>query len=113
MQFLLSRDLDPNCRDNFGATPLLEALKGGHDSTVALLAAKGGTVALREAGSELCHAVMGGNAGLLGRLLSAGVDANSADYDLRTPLHIAAAEGFSPMANLLIAHGANVLARDR
>ena len=36
----------------------------------------------------------------------AGADFNAADYDLRTPLHIAADEGFQEIVELLVAHGA-------
>lgn len=47
------------------------------------------------------------------RLLKSGLPATSADYDKRTALHLAASEGHTQLANLLVQHGANVNAKDR
>ncbi|KAH9301599.1 hypothetical protein KI387_013182, partial [Taxus chinensis] len=41
------------------------------------------------------------------------VDVNSADFDDRTALHVAACEGHAHVVNLLLSRGANVNARDR
>lgn len=49
----------------------------------------------------------------LKRLLEYGADPDSADYDFRTALHIAAAEGYFLVAKLLVDYGANVLFADR
>eukprot|EP00850_Spirogloea_muscicola_P016184 SM000129S26171 [mRNA] locus=s129:404788:409939:- [translate_table: standard] len=111
--FLLLEGVDINAKDNFGTTPLLEALRNNHDETARLLVEKGATVSLTEAGSDLCNAVINGNIGYLQRLLDNGVDPNSADYDMRTPLHIAAAEGFFLVVRLLVNSGADVTSRDR
>eukprot|EP00958_Prasinococcus_capsulatus_P004935 scaffold459_cov391-Prasinococcus_capsulatus_cf.AAC.6 len=46
-------------------------------------------------------------------LTFAGGDPNSEDYDRRTPLHIACAEGNMTAAKTLIDHGANISAEDR
>lgn len=46
-----------------------------------------------KAAGLLCSAVHSGDMQLLKRLLRAGVDADSCDYDKRTALHIAAADG--------------------
>ena len=43
--------------------------------------------------SLLCAAVFEGDLKLLRRLLRAGADVNAGDYDQRTALHVAAAEG--------------------
>ncbi|GJP42519.1 hypothetical protein CLOM_g2072 [Closterium sp. NIES-68] len=113
VRFLLLEGADVNSMDNFGTTPLLEALRAGNDSTAKILTDKSGTVNLQEAGTDLCNAVMRGDTGLLKRLLVNGVNPNAADYDLRTPLHIASAEGFVQVARLLVEHGADVAAVDR
>ena len=42
---------------------------------------------------HLCRAVYDGDTRLLRRLLHAGVGSNCFDYDRRTALHVAAAEG--------------------
>lgn len=44
------------------------------------------------AAAHLCTAVFDGNLMLLKHLLMAGINANAADYDKRTALHIAAAD---------------------
>ena len=46
------------------------------------------------------------NPALLELYLENGADPNSTDYNKRTPLHIACAEGLLLIADLLIAYGA-------
>src|SRR4051812_36723125 len=43
--------------DKFGNTPLLEAVKQGHDRVATLLFTKGAKLNLKNAGSHLCMAV--------------------------------------------------------
>jgi glutaminase len=43
--------------------------------------------------SEMCTAAAQGNVDLIRRYIKAGINVNAADYDKRTALHIAAAEG--------------------
>jgi ankyrin repeat protein len=59
------------------------------------LLAAGATLPLSktELATKLCSLVMEGKDDLLQRFLMAGADVNIGDYDNRTPLHIAAAEG--------------------
>jgi ankyrin repeat protein len=44
---------------------------------------------------------------------SEGVDVNGADYDHRTALHVAAAEGHGDVVTYLLAHGTDMNAKDR
>ena len=99
--------------DKFGNTPLLEAIKNGHDHLAALLVKGGASLNIDDAGSFLCMAVAKGDSDFLKRVLSNGIDPNSRDYDHRTPLHIAASEGLYLMAKLLIEAGASVFTKDR
>lgn len=99
--------------DKFGNTPLLEAIKHGHDKVASLLFKNGANLNLNDAGSQLCAAVAKGDSDFLKRVLSYGVDPNSKDYDHRTPLHIAAAEGICLIAKMLLENGASVFATDR
>lgn len=99
--------------DNFGNTPLLEAIKSGHDKVASLLSKEGALLKIDNAGSFLCTVVARGDSDFLRRVLSNGIDPNSRDYDHRTPLHIAAAQGLYLMAKLLVEAGASVFSKDR
>jgi hypothetical protein len=98
--------------DKFGNTPLLEAVKEGHDRVATLLFSQGAKLNL-ENGSHLCMAVSKGDSDFVRRALAYGADPDSKDYDHRTPLHIAAAEGLYMMAKLLVDAGASVFTTDR
>ncbi|QCE01151.1 potassium channel SKOR-like [Vigna unguiculata] len=111
--FLIHEHVDVNIKDNFGNTPLLEAVKNGNDRIASLLVKEGATMKVENAGSFLCTAVARGDSDYLKRLLSNGMDPNLKDYDYRSPLHIAAAEGLYFMAKLLLDAGANVFTKDR
>lgn len=99
--------------DNFGNTPLLEAIKNGHDRVSSLLVREGASLNVDNAGSFLCTAVSRGDSDFLKRILSNGIDPNAKDYDHRTALHVAASEGLYIMAKLLIEAGASVFSKDR
>ena len=62
----------------------------------------------------LCSAAGDGNVELLQSLISSqGLDPNSSDYDLRTPLHIAASERKPKAVQLLLSYGARSNVEDR
>ncbi|KAL2317285.1 hypothetical protein Fmac_031161 [Flemingia macrophylla] len=111
--FLIQEGVDVNIKDNFGNTPLLEAVKNGHDRIASLLVREGASMKIDNAGSFLCTAVARGDSDYLKRLLSNGMDPNLKDYDFRSPLHIAAAEGLYLMAQFLLEAGASVFSKDR
>ncbi|KAJ8471887.1 hypothetical protein OPV22_026230 [Ensete ventricosum] len=111
--FLIQEGVDVNLSDKFGNTPLLEAVKQGHDPVASLLFSKGARLNIGEPGSHLCTAVARGDSDFIRRVLKYGIDPNSKDYDQRTPLHIAAAEGLYSVAKMLIEAGASVFAIDR
>ncbi|XP_026377173.1 potassium channel SKOR-like [Papaver somniferum] len=67
-----------------------------------------GELALR-VNSAACH----GDLYHLKRLIRAGADPNKTDYDGRTPLHIAASEGFEHIASFLIQEGVGVNIADK
>ncbi|WOL20137.1 potassium channel KOR1-like isoform X1 [Canna indica] len=111
--FLIQEHLDVNLSDKFGNTPLLEAVIHGHDRIASLLFTHGAKLSLKDAGSHLCSAVAKGDSDFIRRILIYGMDPNSKDYDLRTPLHIAVAEGIYSIAKMLLEAGASVFAIDR
>lgn len=47
VRFLIMEGADVNGRDHFGTTPLLEALRAGHDATAKIIMDKGGSVNLQ------------------------------------------------------------------
>ncbi|KAL7160750.1 hypothetical protein ACSBR2_041415 [Camellia fascicularis] len=112
-EFLIQKGVAVNITDNFGNTPLLEAIKNGHDHIASLLVKAGASLTIENAGSCLCLAVARRDFQFLRRVLANGINPNSRSYDLRTPLHIAAAEGLYTMACLLLEAGASVFSKDR
>jgi len=106
---LISFGASVNAVDNFGRTPIMEAVLNGHFETIRLL---------REAGAELlvsqsdlaykmCTAAQCGDYSRLAQYLAAGADPDTADYDRRTPLMLGAAEGRRAVCKLLLASLAN------
>ncbi|MBE7506213.1 MAG: ankyrin repeat domain-containing protein [Planctomycetia bacterium] len=63
-------------------------------------------------GSPLHLAAATGDPGEVRKLLHAGSDVNSRDYNNRTPLHIAAAHGNTAALRLLLNAGANTQLED-
>ncbi|CAK9166231.1 unnamed protein product [Ilex paraguariensis] len=112
-QFLIQKKVEINIKDKFGNTPLLEAIKNGHDHIACLLAQVGASLTMDNAGICLCMAVAMRDSDFLRRVLANGINPNSKDYDLRTPLHLAASEGLYLIANLLLEAGASVFSKDR
>ncbi|XP_062118093.1 potassium channel SKOR-like isoform X2 [Humulus lupulus] len=111
--FLIEQGVNVNNTDNFGNTPLLEALKNGHDRVDSLLTSAGAVLTIDDTGSFLCSTVARRDLDLLKRVLAKDINPNVKNYDHRTPLHIAASEGLSQMAELLLEAGATVFSKDR
>lgn len=99
--------------DKYGNTPLLEAIKNGHDEVASLLVKAGASLAVDDAGDFLCTTAARRNMELLKRLLANDINPNAKNYDQRSPLHVAASEGLYPMAEFLLEAGASVLSKDR
>ncbi len=109
-----------------GAAPsrpaLLDACRAKHAAIVAALvqaseSLPSGPLRLgtcEEVVELLCVAAHANDLAALAMLLSAGADANGCDYDKRTPLHIAAADGHLKGVRLLVeVGGADASAQDR
>ena len=60
----------------------------------------------------LCYAANSGFQATIQELKEVGADVKGADYEGRTPLHIAAAKGHLSIVEYLIENGANVNAKD-
>lgn len=118
VKVLLGAKAQPNKLDNMGNTALFEACIHQHDGIIQLMLEHGGTLDLEslqvKLATVLCTAVYSGDVQLLRRLLMAKAPADCGDYDRRTALHIAAAEGNVPAARVLLENGhANMDCKDR
>ncbi|XAR55686.1 hypothetical protein NMG60_11035844 [Bertholletia excelsa] len=112
-EFLIRKGVQINMTDNFGNLPLLEAIRNRHDDVASVLVEAGASLTIENAGNSLCVAVAARDIEFLRRVLANGINPNSKNYDLRTPLHVAAAEGLYKMACLLLDAGASVFSKDR
>ena len=61
----------------------------------------------------MCSAAGEGNLQLLQEMVGNGADVNAADYDDRTPLHVAASEGHLEVCKLLVQSGSYVNIKDK
>eukprot|EP00729_Bicosta_minor_P022991 gene22991-2941_t len=62
---------------------------------------------------EILAACSGGDLRTVKAAYARGGDLNAADYDSRTPLHVAASNGWVNVVEFLLQHGADVDAKDR
>ncbi|KAI3780235.1 hypothetical protein L2E82_10206 [Cichorium intybus] len=113
VQFLMEKGAIINATDNHENTPLFEAIKNGHDAVISMLVEAGASLDMNNAGNFLCMAVANKDFEFLKRVLANGINPNSKNYDLRTPLHIAASEGSYSIAKLILEAGGSVLSKDR
>jgi ankyrin repeat protein len=116
VELLLEKyNADPNLCDVHGSTALMEAVKNAHEDTMEILMKNGAKLLIKEslAASMLCETVMEGDILFLKRLLKAGINVNTVDYDKRTAGHIAAAEGNIAALKVLIDAGADLSLKDR
>ncbi|MEM7449514.1 MAG: glutaminase A [Myxococcota bacterium] len=124
--------VDLNVHDRWGGTPLDDAITHVRSDVVELLRAAGAAEGTRPCQTdlapptdnaavttdpdlvvELIWAAAVGDLRAMLRLVARGVPLDCADYDFRTPLHLAAAEGHLDIVRYLVSNGANLNARDR
>ena len=112
---LLAYNANPNLVDMHGSSALYEAARNGHEDIMEALLAKGAKLCMEEslAASVLDQAVFDGDILLLRRLLKAKIQVDASDYDKRTAVHLAAAEGNLSALKLLVEFGADLTVRDR
>jgi urea transporter/ankyrin repeat protein len=115
---LLKAGASTSAADRFGSTPLWDAIAHGRAAVVELLVRRGvrlarGAETNGRAASWACAAASRNDVLTLRLLLTAGCPASIADYDERTPLHLAAANGHTEATALLLQHGASAAAVDR
>lgn len=107
------KGVDINHEDKFGSTPLQDAIRNRQHHVVMWLRKKGAKVNDNLSTRLLCEAAADGEVSQVLALLTSGVSPNSADYDGRTPLHIAVCAGNIEVVKLLLEHNADIKATDR
>jgi ankyrin repeat protein len=115
---LLRYGANIDLKDHHGTCAILEAIQNGHDQIIdALMGDREGHdmnwLDDSKASALLNQAVYDGNTALLQRLVRAKINVNAGDYDLRRPLHIAAAEGNVAAFRFLEEAGADLCVLDR
>ena len=102
--------------DAVGRTPLLEAYISGHGLVVSALLQRGASLTEEQKhrlGIVYCACAHKDDRETLRRLTDSGGDVNMADYDERTALHIACAEGIASLVSWLLLRGASNACLDR
>ncbi|GAX77319.1 hypothetical protein CEUSTIGMA_g4765.t1 [Chlamydomonas eustigma] len=102
VQLLLEAGADTDIKDHAGSTALLDACKCGNDSAIEALCTSLRHVDSGIVTNLLCRSVFTNDIAMLKRLLRAGAEPHLEDWDQRTALHIAAAEGRLEAVKLLL-----------
>ncbi|GLI61751.1 hypothetical protein VaNZ11_004203 [Volvox africanus] len=107
VRLLLDSGAKSDQLDAFGNSAMCEAVKNAHDSVIDVLLGYGATLAMdpMAVASSMCTAVYEGDLIKLRRLLRSGAPPDACDYDKRSALHIAGAEGNLAAVKLLIEEG--------
>src|SRR5271157_1353911 len=112
---LLSQGADVNFRNNYGATPLIEASLRGYEAMVRTLLEHGADVGTADTvfgATALNFAALTGQAQVVEFLLKWGADVNAKDFDGRTALFEAALGGHTGVVAVLLEKGADIHVRD-
>jgi len=122
VKLLLEAGADFNCVDSYENTALNDAVRHKHDEVAACIRdqvnskkTRGGALVLPgcQAAVRLISAAFDGDFEEVVRLIMNGVSVNSADYDGRCALHLAACEGHVGIVSHLLSAKADLEARDR
>ena len=95
-----------DARDAAGQSAILTAVYGGRKEIANLLVARGATLTLFESSAA-------GEFDRVERLIASGAAVNAFSDDGWTPLHLASFFGHAKVAELLLAHAADVTARSK
>ena len=112
-RMLIDAKADVNAVDRRGRTPLYDAFSQRHADTSELLLARGALMGTFDAALHMCYAAATDDLNTLSRLIKHRCSVNTADYDKRTPLHLAASNARVAACTLLLEQpGINMAAED-
>lgn len=113
---LLERGGTVGARDRWGRTPYSDAKSNRHEAVIDLLKQHGATedmdMSTDVVSLQMLQYAAKGDLAAVRNCLVAGARATYADYDQRTPLHLACTEGHANIAELLLVNNADPAARD-
>ena len=113
IEFLVANKADVNVIDRWNNTPLDDAVKYVRELAAKLLYDHGGKLNLDFASGALCEAAAEGDLLRLRLLAENGTDVRAGDYDRRTALHLASAEGQLVSVDFLLSSKAELNYKDR
>eukprot|EP00277_Geminigera_cryophila_P000616 CAMPEP_0179421922 /NCGR_PEP_ID=MMETSP0799-20121207/10102_1 /TAXON_ID=46947 /ORGANISM="Geminigera cryophila, Strain CCMP2564" /LENGTH=893 /DNA_ID=CAMNT_0021195917 /DNA_START=41 /DNA_END=2722 /DNA_ORIENTATION=+ len=118
VRFLVQKGSNVNSPDRWGSHPLRDAVQGNHTEVVEVLTRAGGTNGLKdtsekEFGDKMCKAASRGDLQSLRSLVAKGATVDCCDYDKRSALHLAAAEGHAAVVEFLVENGVAINVQDR
>lgn len=105
MEKLIAMGADVNARDNNGRSALFFALDQVHLEVAELLISRGATITLglqEKLNLQLLHAVYGGEAEKVKKLIAMGADVNATDSDERSSLWFASQKGHFEVVQILL-----------
>eukprot|EP00546_Thalassionema_frauenfeldii_P012448 CAMPEP_0178927956 /NCGR_PEP_ID=MMETSP0786-20121207/19553_1 /TAXON_ID=186022 /ORGANISM="Thalassionema frauenfeldii, Strain CCMP 1798" /LENGTH=396 /DNA_ID=CAMNT_0020603601 /DNA_START=125 /DNA_END=1315 /DNA_ORIENTATION=- len=114
-QFLVSQGAKINRSDRWGGSPLDDAHRHRHSKVIQFLKEHGATYGSPSQANSFITAAAEGDLEEVKALLelSGGTILNKCDNDLRTALHLAAAEGRAEICEFLCTAGADINTKDR
>ncbi len=111
-QLLKVNDIKVNFLDTFFMTPYHDAMINHHKEVGELRKQNHGVIVHRDLGYKLCQAGFKGDLATLKNLKQHGAIVDTADYDLRTALHLAACEGHVEVVQWLLQQNADTSVKD-
>jgi lysophospholipase len=105
LDLLLTKGASVHALDRFGKTPLNDAIAGTHLEIIKVLRECGANLKHmdpHDVGTIMCKNAFKDDVEALEAWIAAGVDVNATDYDGRTALHVAAAQGSSDTSEILL-----------